>query len=106
MHPGVTILRYLVPYVGYIGGFIAWSWSAIRSFDKGLVVFLACVELQLNSHRLWRCSDCYVVAPVPIDTWHLGSRGRPGPEHGNATNTLGLFVTLLVYIDIECCYLS
>jgi hypothetical protein len=32
---GVLIARRLVPYLGYIGGFIAWSWSAIRSFDKG-----------------------------------------------------------------------
>ncbi|KAG9316631.1 hypothetical protein JVU11DRAFT_2685 [Chiua virens] len=37
MHPGVAILRYLVPWVGYMGGFIAWGWSAIRSFDKGIV---------------------------------------------------------------------
>lgn len=36
MRPGVSILRYLVPYVGYMGGFIAWGWSAIRSFDKGM----------------------------------------------------------------------
>ncbi|KAG8213942.1 hypothetical protein J3R82DRAFT_10688 [Butyriboletus roseoflavus] len=41
MRPGVAILRYLVPYVGYMGGFIAWSWSAIRSFDKGMVTCLA-----------------------------------------------------------------
>lgn len=41
MRPGVTILRHLIPYVGYIGGFIAWSWSAIRSFDKGMIIYLA-----------------------------------------------------------------
>jgi len=35
MRPGVAILRHLSPYVGYMGGFIAWGWSAIRSFDKG-----------------------------------------------------------------------
>ena len=45
VRPGVTILRHLVPYVGYMGGFIAWSWSAIRSFDKGMVVGLPHVEL-------------------------------------------------------------
>ncbi|KAF9241595.1 hypothetical protein BU15DRAFT_44762 [Melanogaster broomeanus] len=38
MRPAVAILRRLVPYLGYIGGFIAWSWSAIKSFDKGNVV--------------------------------------------------------------------
>lgn len=47
MRPGVTILRHLIPYVGYMGGFIAWTWSAIRSFDKGMDC-LANVEVSLN----------------------------------------------------------
>ncbi|KAL4073900.1 hypothetical protein J3A83DRAFT_4082738, partial [Scleroderma citrinum] len=34
MRPAVIILRQLVPYLGYVGGFIAWSWSAVKSFDK------------------------------------------------------------------------
>ncbi|KAG0704503.1 hypothetical protein DFH29DRAFT_911595 [Suillus ampliporus] len=33
-------LRRLVPYLGYIGGFIAWSWSAVKVFDKGYGVVL------------------------------------------------------------------
>ncbi|KAF8556397.1 hypothetical protein OG21DRAFT_1483157 [Imleria badia] len=45
MHPGVAILRHLVPYVGYMGGFIAWGWSAIRSFDKGYGVVLTATWL-------------------------------------------------------------
>jgi hypothetical protein len=45
MRPGVTILRHLVPYVGYMGGFIAWTWSAIRSFDKGYGVVLTATWL-------------------------------------------------------------
>ena len=32
----LTLLRGLVPVLGYIGGFIAWSWSAIRVFDQGM----------------------------------------------------------------------
>lgn len=31
----MSFLRRLVPYLGYIGGFIAWSWSAVKVFDKG-----------------------------------------------------------------------
>lgn len=31
----LSLLRGLVPLLGYIGGFIAWSWSAIRVFDRG-----------------------------------------------------------------------
>jgi hypothetical protein len=33
--PVLLLLQKLVPYVGYIGAFIAWSWSAIKEFDKG-----------------------------------------------------------------------
>jgi hypothetical protein len=32
---GVLIARRLVPYIGYIGSFVAWSWGAITSYDKG-----------------------------------------------------------------------
>jgi hypothetical protein len=28
----------LIPLLGYIGGFIAWSWSGIKTFDKGIHV--------------------------------------------------------------------
>jgi len=35
LRPAMTVLRRLVPYLGYIGGFIAWSWSAVKVFDKG-----------------------------------------------------------------------
>lgn len=36
----MSFLRRLVPYLGYIGGFIAWSWSAVKVFDKGYGVVL------------------------------------------------------------------
>ena len=32
---GVMLTKRLVPYLGYIGGFVAWSWGAMKSFDKG-----------------------------------------------------------------------
>lgn len=35
LRAGVLIAQRLVPYLGYIGGFIAWSWGAMKSFDKG-----------------------------------------------------------------------
>ena len=35
MHPVLSVLKNLVPYLGYVGGFIAWSWGAIKTFDKG-----------------------------------------------------------------------
>ena len=32
---GVMVTKRLVPYLGYIGGFLAWSWGTMKSFDKG-----------------------------------------------------------------------
>lgn len=36
LRTSMNFLRRLVPYLGYIGGFIAWSWSAVKVFDKGI----------------------------------------------------------------------
>ncbi|OAX42540.1 hypothetical protein K503DRAFT_779873 [Rhizopogon vinicolor AM-OR11-026] len=41
----MTFLRRLVPYLGYMGGFIAWSWSALKVFDKGYGVVLTATWL-------------------------------------------------------------
>ncbi|KIM65873.1 hypothetical protein SCLCIDRAFT_1211888 [Scleroderma citrinum Foug A] len=35
MHPAVITLRGLVPYLGYVGGFILRCWTGVKSFDKG-----------------------------------------------------------------------
>ena len=35
MRPALPLLRRIIPYTGYLGAFVAWSWDAIRSFDKG-----------------------------------------------------------------------
>ena len=32
----ISLLKGLVPYLGYVGAFVAWSWGAIKTFDKGL----------------------------------------------------------------------
>ncbi|KAF9786799.1 hypothetical protein BJ322DRAFT_675737 [Thelephora terrestris] len=42
---GLTLLRGLIPLLGYIGSFIAWSWSAIRVFDRGCGVTLTATWL-------------------------------------------------------------
>ncbi len=33
--PGLLIAQRLVPFLGYIGGFVAWSWGTMKTFDKG-----------------------------------------------------------------------
>jgi hypothetical protein len=60
----VMIAKRLVPYVGYVGAAIAWSWSAIRGYDKGSV---ATPELERaytdsGSFRTWRRTFCDVAA--------------------------------------------
>ncbi|KAI0041901.1 hypothetical protein FA95DRAFT_1682920 [Auriscalpium vulgare] len=43
--PGLLIAQRLVPYLGYIGGFVAWSWGAMKSFDKGQGIVLTATWL-------------------------------------------------------------
>ncbi|KAI0724361.1 hypothetical protein C8T65DRAFT_704244 [Cerioporus squamosus] len=45
LRPALSLVKSLVPYLGYIGGFVAWSWSAIRGFDKGYGVTLTATWL-------------------------------------------------------------
>jgi len=35
VRPAAILLQRLAPYLGYIGTFIAWSWSTIKSYDLG-----------------------------------------------------------------------
>lgn len=43
--PGLLVAQRLVPYIGYIGGFVAWSWGAMKSFDKGHGIVLTATWL-------------------------------------------------------------
>ena len=59
----LTLLRGLVPLLGYIGGFIAWSWSAIRVFDRGTPttgLMSLCHDLYIAVRRVRRDIDSYL----------------------------------------------
>ena len=43
--PAFELVKSLAPYLAYIGGFIAWSWSEIQSFDIGNGVTLTATWL-------------------------------------------------------------
>ena len=45
LRPALLLIKSLVPYLGYIGGFVAWSWSAIKGFDIGNGVTLTATWL-------------------------------------------------------------
>ncbi|KZT74962.1 hypothetical protein DAEQUDRAFT_734470 [Daedalea quercina L-15889] len=45
VRPVMPLLRRIIPYTGYLGVFMAWSWDAIRAFDKGNGVILTATWL-------------------------------------------------------------
>ncbi|KAH9937353.1 uncharacterized protein B0H18DRAFT_1113203 [Fomitopsis serialis] len=45
MRPAMPLFKRIIPYMGYIGAFVAWSWDAIRAFDKGNGVTLTATWL-------------------------------------------------------------
>ncbi|KZT02511.1 uncharacterized protein LAESUDRAFT_762855 [Laetiporus sulphureus 93-53] len=45
VRPAMPLLRTVVPYLGYVGAFVAWSWDAIKSYDKGNGVVLTATWL-------------------------------------------------------------
>ena len=36
----VILMQGLVPYLGYLGGLLSWSWGTIRTYDEGKLVTL------------------------------------------------------------------
>ncbi|KAL0066405.1 hypothetical protein AAF712_006447 [Marasmius tenuissimus] len=45
MQPALLMLQKLVPYLGYIGSLITWSWDAVKSFDTGHGIILSATWL-------------------------------------------------------------
>ncbi|KAK1216371.1 hypothetical protein PQX77_020985 [Marasmius sp. AFHP31] len=45
MQPALLMLQKLVPYLGYVGSLITWSWDAVKSFDTGHGVILSATWL-------------------------------------------------------------
>lgn len=71
----MTLLRRLVPYLGYIGGFIAWSWSALKVFDKGTCRSSNFPQIHDTTFksRLWSSSYCHLAPPNRPHSRNLGS---------------------------------
>ncbi|CAL1694051.1 unnamed protein product [Somion occarium] len=45
MRPALKMLKLLIPYLAYIGVFVAWSWATIKMLDKGNGVVLTATWL-------------------------------------------------------------
>lgn len=48
LRAALTVLKALVPFVGYLAAFIAWSWATIKMFDKGLYFFPVCANVSVD----------------------------------------------------------
>ncbi|KAI0287729.1 hypothetical protein BC826DRAFT_972020 [Russula brevipes] len=67
---GLLIAQRIVPSLGYIGGFVAWSWGAMKTFDKGHGIVLTATWL-------------LPIAPIP-GSWEL-----------NVTFKFGVTITIV-----------
>ncbi|KAI0094338.1 hypothetical protein BDY19DRAFT_912293 [Irpex rosettiformis] len=43
--PAMRMCKAFTPYLGYVGGFVAWSWGAVKGFDMGYGVTLSATWL-------------------------------------------------------------
>ncbi|VDB94509.1 unnamed protein product [Peniophora sp. CBMAI 1063] len=76
--PGLILAQRLVPYLGYVGAFVAWSWGAMKSFDKGYGIVLTATWL-------------LPVALIP-GTWELNEippRSPPARDDVTITSSAG-----------------
>ncbi|KAF8345493.1 hypothetical protein F5887DRAFT_165428 [Amanita rubescens] len=45
VRPVIILLQGLVPYLGYLGSILSWSWGSIRSYDEGYGIILTATWL-------------------------------------------------------------
>lgn len=77
------MLRRLSPFVGYVGMFIAWSWSRIQSYDLGNGVVLSAT---------WLLPVALI--PMPWDAGDIfGPHKRPPEEEANVGDSTSEKVT-------------
>jgi hypothetical protein len=60
--PAMRLLKAFTPYLGYVGGFVAWSWGAVKSFDKGMLPYYDPEKNSVADRllRQWRHADSYL----------------------------------------------
>lgn len=74
LRPALALLKRLGPVIGYVGVFVAWSWSRIKNHDKGGHYHdIHCIWL--NLFRQWRRSDSHMAPPCGTYTGVLGCWG-------------------------------
>ncbi|KDQ18221.1 hypothetical protein BOTBODRAFT_104720, partial [Botryobasidium botryosum FD-172 SS1] len=63
----LTLLSGIIPLLGYIGGFVAWSWSSIKGYDEGDGIILSATWLlpMVLIPGTWEDPDA-IVAPASL----------------------------------------
>jgi hypothetical protein len=71
--PGLLVAQRLVPYIGYIGGFVAWSWGAMKSFDKGALNVAHLGPEPITTRSRYRL-DCDLAFTCCAHSRNMGSK--------------------------------
>ncbi|KAF8713728.1 hypothetical protein RHS03_00505, partial [Rhizoctonia solani] len=72
----VSLIRGIIPAMGYIGGFVAWSWNTIIGFDQGDGVVLSATWLL----PIALIPSAWDVEPVGNPTKAIEPEPEPEPE--------------------------
>lgn len=85
IQPAILLLQKLVPFVGYIGTFISWSWSTIKSYDIGYGVYLTATWILPVAliPGTWQSYDFPTTPSTPSRTPATTIPSNPSPVPNN-----------------------
>ncbi|KAL5519571.1 hypothetical protein ACEPAH_1254 [Sanghuangporus vaninii] len=84
--PAVLLLKALIPLLGMIGSFVAWSWKATVSFDRGNGVVLSATWVLpiVLVPGTWEDGEVPPPAPVPPPKMNADEAGSTGVEQSRS----------------------
>ncbi|KAF8529219.1 hypothetical protein BU17DRAFT_37882 [Hysterangium stoloniferum] len=67
LKPAVLVVGQIVPLLGYVGGFIAWSWTTVQGFDRGKGVL--CYLIDYKGHGVILSATWLLPIALVPGTW-------------------------------------
>ncbi|KAG6838979.1 hypothetical protein C0991_006887 [Blastosporella zonata] len=88
LRPALLLMQTLIPYIGYIGSFISWSWGTIQSYDTGHGVILTATWLLPVAliPSTWDANDFPPPSPLPHPASPLPPIGPTSPSSAPQQN--------------------